>query len=76
MIHSQTELLELLGFTLDIIGKVMVSYTVLMVHYRVWKDHKVDEEVFKQMGSERIIGFVGIALMIAGYAVHILSRLL
>lgn len=41
--------LELLGFTLDVIGKVMVAYTAIAVHRRVWKEHKIDKAVFSAM---------------------------
>lgn len=47
---------ELLGFILDVIGKVMVAYAALRVHRRFWKEHKVDEFVFRAMKREQIIG--------------------
>ncbi len=38
--------MQLLGHTLDLVGKVLVSYTVIAVHYRFRKEHKIDEAVF------------------------------
>lgn len=67
--------IEFIGFTSDVIGKVLIAYTVIMVHWRFWKEHKVDEEVFKEMRRERIIGLLGIALMIIGYFLQIPSKL-
>ena len=37
--------IELLGFTLDAVGKILIAYTVISVHYRFWKEHKVDDVV-------------------------------
>lgn len=67
--------MELLAFTLDLIGKIMVSYTVIMVHHRVWKQHRIDESVFSEMRKERTIGVVGIAFMVTGYLFHVLTLL-
>jgi len=63
--------MENLAFTVDIIGKVMIAYTALAVHNRVRKDHKIDKDVFRTMKHEKIIGILGIVLMIAGYIIHI-----
>ena len=41
--------MEFIGFTLDVIGKIMVAYTAVQVHYRFWKEHKIDERVFQIM---------------------------
>jgi len=59
--------LEFIGFTFDVIGKIMVAYTAIMVHYRFWKEHKIDEKVFRIMNQERLIGIFGVALIIIGY---------
>lgn len=66
---------EFVGFTLDVIGKVMVAYTAIMVHYRFWKEHKIDEAVFMTMKRERIIGVLGVFLIILGYFLQIPSKL-
>lgn len=67
--------LNLIGFTLDIIGKVLVSYTAIAVHNRFWKEHKVDERVFDKMKSERLVGISGVLLMIAGYCLQMIYKL-
>lgn len=67
--------MELLGITLDAIGKVMVSSTALMVHYRFWKEHKVDNFVFKAMRRERVIGVVGIIFILLGYIFELLANI-
>jgi len=67
--------LEFIGFTFDVIGKIMVAYTAIMVHYRFWKEHKIDEKVFGIMKQERLIGIFGVALIIIGYLLQIPSKL-
>lgn len=67
--------LEVLGFTLDVIGKVMVAFTALMVHYRFRKEHKVDERIFKSMRREQVLAIIGILLIIIGYFLQIPSKL-
>lgn len=63
--------MENLALTLDIIGKVLVSYTVIAVHTRVRKEHKIDDAVFRVMSWENRIGIAGIVFMVAGYVIHI-----
>ncbi|MCH8987103.1 hypothetical protein IIA94_02970 [Patescibacteria group bacterium] len=65
----------LIGETLDVVGKIMIAFTVLMVHHRFRKEHKVDEKVFKAMRREQIIGLLGIALIVIGYFLRLPSFL-
>ncbi len=67
--------MELLGHTLDLIGKILVSYTAIAVHYRYRKEHKMDDYVFKMMKREQVIGVFGIALLILGYLLEIPSKI-
>lgn len=67
--------MELLGHTLDVVGKVMVAYTAIRVHHRVWVEHKIDRKVFSEMKREQRIGFLGIVLIILGYLLEIPSKL-
>lgn len=65
----------LVGFTLDTIGKVMVAYTAIRVHYRFWKEHQIDNQVFAVMYREQWIGVIGIALMIIGFVLQVPEKL-
>lgn len=67
--------MELLGFILDVIGKVLVAYTAIAVHRRVWKEHKIDEAVFGTMKWEQIIGIAGIILIVIGFLLQIPSKI-
>ena len=68
------EVLEILGRTLDIIGKVMIAFTAIMVHHRFLKEHKVDEMVFKIMRREQLVGVIGVVLMVVGFILEMLAK--
>ena len=67
--------MELLGFIFDVVGKVMVAFTAIMVHHRFRKEHKIDERVFKSMRREQFIGIIGIALIVFGFFLQLPSKL-
>jgi hypothetical protein len=67
--------MELLGHTLDVVGKILVSYTAIAVHYRVRKEHKIDESVFKVMKKEQYLGLIGIILIIIGFILEIPAKM-
>lgn len=67
--------MSLLGFILDVIGKVMVAYTAIAVHHRVWKEHKIDRVVFRAMKTEQLIGIAGIILIIIGFFLQLPTKL-
>lgn len=67
--------IEFFGSTLDVLGKVMVAFTAIMVHHRFRKEHKVDERVFKSMRREQVIAVAGIILIIAGYLLQLPSKI-
>lgn len=67
-------MVELIGFILGTAGKIMVAYTVVKVHYRVWKEHRIDEAVFQEMKRERRVALVGIAFMVVGFFMELPSR--
>jgi hypothetical protein len=63
--------IELLAFTLDAVGKVLIAYTAIRVHYRVRKEHKIDDKVFSSMKREQALGVWGIIFIVAGYFLHV-----
>lgn len=65
-------IMEILAETLDVIGKIMIAYAAIMVHYRFRKEHKIDEQVFHSMRREQIGGIVGVVLIVAGYVLRLL----
>jgi len=67
--------IEFVGFTLDVVGKVMVAFTAIMVHYRFRKEHKIDEKVFRSMRREQLLGIIGIFFIILGFLLQVPSKL-
>jgi len=60
-----------IGLTLDTLGKVLLGFTVLMVHWHVSKEHKIDKDVLRSMRQERILGIFGILLIVVGYILQL-----
>ncbi|MDA2936397.1 hypothetical protein MYX06_04235 [Patescibacteria group bacterium AH-259-L05] len=67
--------LELIGYIFDVAGKIMVAFTAIMVHHRFWKEHKIDEFVFKTMRKEQIIGIIGIIFILIGFFLQLPTKL-
>jgi hypothetical protein len=67
--------MEFIGFTLDVAGKLLVAYMAIRIHWRVWKEHKIDDLVFKEMKQEQFIGILGILLIVAGYILQVPMKL-
>lgn len=55
--------------TIEVVGEVLVAYTVLSVHHKVRKQQKIDKKVFKEMKKEQFLGLVGICLIVFSYVV-------
>jgi hypothetical protein len=64
---------QFIGFTIEVIGKLMIGFTAIAVHHRFLKERKVDARVFKSMRREQIIGMLGMFLIVAGYFMQIPS---
>ena len=67
--------IEFVGFSIDVVGKVMVAFTAIMVHHRFRKEHKIDERVFRSMKREQLLGIIGIFFIILGFLLQVPSKL-
>lgn len=65
----------IIGFTVDVLGKILLGLTVLRVHWHVLKEHKIDADVLRQMRQEQILGLIGIGLIVVGYLLQLPSVL-
>lgn len=68
--------LDFIGITFDMAGTVLIAYTALRVHDRVRKEHKIDAHVTKEMSRERLLGVMGVAFILFGYALQLIEKLL
>lgn len=60
-----------IALTFDFIGKILIGFAVLLVHFRVTKEKKIDITVLKAMRTEKVLALIGIVLLTAGYILHL-----
>lgn len=60
------------GLTFGIIGKVILAFTVISVHRKIVKEHKIDGKVLHEMIRERNLAFLGLVFMVIGYILEII----
>lgn len=68
--------MQIIGYTLDLFGKLLIAFTAIMVHHRVQQEHKIDKQVFDEMKKEKVLAMIGILLMIIGYFFHLIPTIL
>ena len=56
-----------IGLTFGVVGKVMLGLTVMMVHWRIVKEHRIDKLVLREMYKGRTVALAAIALITLGY---------
>ena len=66
--------MEFISETLQVAGEIIIGITAIMVHRRVWKEHKINNRVYSEIKREQFIGIVGIVLLIIGYLIKILGK--
>lgn len=44
--------LFIIGLVLDTIGKIFIGLAVLMVHWHIFKEYKIDTDVLRTMRKE------------------------
>lgn len=67
--------LSFIGFTLDVIGKVLLGISVYLVHSRIMREKKIDKKVLKEMQKERSLVLIGLILIIIGYIIQLPTKL-
>ncbi len=67
--------LQLIGFTLDFIGKILIAISVLLVHSRVARENKIDKHIVKQIEREKWMTVFGIVLMAIGFLLQVQTKL-
>lgn len=59
------------GMTLGVVGKVLVVLAVLHMHHSLVKEHRIDKKVILTYRQERVLTFIGLILIVLGYALEI-----
>jgi len=65
----------IIGITLDVIGTILIAYTVLRVHNRAREERAIDSRVINEMKKERATSIVGIVFIIIGYVFQVFALL-
>lgn len=63
-----------IGMTFSTTGHVLLGVTVVLVHWRVVKEHKIDKKVITEMRRERNVAMAAIAFIILGYYVTLAAH--
>jgi len=61
-----------LGITFGAVGKIILGLTVVSVHWKIVKEHKIDKKVIDEMRKERNLAFVAILLITLGYLLEVM----
>lgn len=68
--------LEKIILIVDFIGSLLIAYAALRVHHRFLHEKKVDEEVFRVMKKEQIIGYGGVLFVTAAFLLELFKDVL
>lgn len=63
-------MIKFFGLLLHTLGEVMVGFTAIMVHHRVWREHKIDRAVFNEMNKEQKIALLGLVFIVVGFLIE------
>lgn len=58
--------------TLEVVGTLLIAWAALRAHHRVLYEHTITPRVLHLMRIEQKFGLLGMALLLAGYALHVL----
>jgi len=59
------------AITFGAIGKILVILAVLHMHHSLVKEHRIDKKVILSYRQERLLTFIGLVLIIVGYALEV-----
>lgn len=68
--------IEFAGDLLLILGEILIALAVLSVHNTVLKERKIDKAVGKTIQKEQLLIYLGIALLVGGFALRQLGNYL
>ena len=63
-----------IGETMAVLGKVLVILVVLHMHHVLVKEHRIDKVVILTYQQERILTWLGLILIVAGYVLEMVAR--
>lgn len=63
--------LPAIGLTLELIGTLLLAYTVIRVHLMIGRERKIDRKVLAVLRHERWAAVIGTLLIAAGYVLEV-----
>jgi hypothetical protein len=65
------QLISIIGFSIDVIGKLLIAYAVIRIHSKVSQEHKIDRKVLMTIKQERMLTYAGVLLIVSGYLMQL-----
>jgi hypothetical protein len=65
--------IEVITRTVEVVGEVLVAYTVIRVHSRLVKEHRIDKQVIAEIVREQTFAKIGILLIVLAYFMDIFT---
>lgn len=66
--------LYLIGLTLTTLGEVLLAMMILVVHYKIKQEKKIDKYVIREITHEEFLGVISICLIIVGYLLQVMAN--
>ena len=64
-----------IGFVLTTIGEILLGTMVLIIHWHILKEHRIDADVLKQMKQEQLLGVLAIISIVIGFLLQVLYKI-
>lgn len=69
----ESNFVELLALTFDIIGKILIAITAILVHKKVVARKRIDKTIIREFHREEVYAVLGIVAMLLGYVLHVIN---
>ena len=63
--------IDFLGFSLQVIGEILIAVAVLRMHGKLSEEHRIDKKVISTIHQEKRITYLAVLLIVAGYVLQI-----
>ena len=66
--------IEIIGFILTTTGEILLGAMVLIIHWHILKEHRIDADVLKQMKQEQFLGAFAIISIVTGFFLQVFYK--
>lgn len=64
--------LYFVGLLLEIGGNFMLVLSIVMVHSKIQREHKIDRAVLREMSRENVVVVCALAMLAVGYMLQLM----